>query len=61
MYNYTLRQASDILGVRVRTLRWWISENKIKADKIDRQWRVSDAEIERIMNLRSGTVYDNED
>lgn len=60
MYGYTLRQASDILGVRVRTLRWWISAEKIKAEKVDRQWFVSDTEIERIMDLRSGTVYDYE-
>jgi excisionase family DNA binding protein len=51
--NYSLREASKILGVKVRTLRSWISSGKIKAFKADDKgkghyWRIEEEEIERI-------------
>ena len=49
---YTIRQTSDILGVKVRTIREWIKKGKIKAEKNDykhsNQWYISDDEINRV-------------
>lgn len=36
MNKYTLLDSSELLGVKVRTLREWIKLGKIKAEKIDR-------------------------
>ena len=33
--RYNLREAADLLGVKVRTIREWIKNGKIKAQKYD--------------------------
>lgn len=54
--HYNLRQASEILGVRVRTLRQWIRDGKLKATKyscstgVKAQWFISEEEMKRITN-----------
>lgn len=47
---YTLRQASEILGLKVRTVREWIRVGRIKAIKLggSNRWFISHDEIERI-------------
>lgn len=48
---YTIRQASNLLKIKVRTVREWIRLGKLKADKQDNgRWRISEAEIERVLN-----------
>lgn len=48
--NYSLRQASELLGIKVRTVRDWIGKGKIKAEKYgcSNRWFVSESEIARI-------------
>lgn len=48
--RYSLRQASNILGVKVRTLREWIRNGKIKAQKyeISNRWFITQSEIDRV-------------
>lgn len=48
--HYNLREASKLLGVKVRTLREWIKQGYLKAKKYDgkRMWFVSQSEIDRI-------------
>lgn len=43
----TLREASVALKVKVRTLRWWITTGKIRAEKIKQKWMIPDDEIAR--------------
>lgn len=49
----TLREASDALGVKVRTLREWIRLGKIKATKSESgyRWEIDEADVkERVGN-----------
>lgn len=48
---YTLKQVSEITGVKMRTLRDWLSRGKLKAIKYpnQRRWFVSAEELNRLM------------
>ena len=50
--GYNLIEVADLLGVRVRTVRQWIKDKKIKASKIPgtRRWIVMESEIRRLQN-----------
>lgn len=50
MKNYTIRQASSMLGMSVRTVREWIRSGKMKAAKYPGSniWRIPESEIVRI-------------
>lgn len=54
MNKYTLLDSSELLGVKVRTLREWIKLGKIKAEKIDRKWYISSYEIFKKIKERGG-------
>ena len=49
---YTLRQASDILGIKVRTVREWIRTGRINAVKIggSNRWFISHEELKRLVS-----------
>lgn len=49
---YTTVEACTILGIKVRTMRDWISKGKIKAQKygVSNRWFIAESEIERIKN-----------
>lgn len=51
---YTIKQAANILGIKVRTAREWIRLGRMRAEKdeISRRWKISQQEIERICNAR---------
>lgn len=46
---YNLNETAEILGVKVSTLRLWIKDNSLKAQKYDnkKRWYISQSEIER--------------
>lgn len=45
---YTTKEIADIIKLNERTVRNWINDGKIKAVKLNSEWRVSDEELERI-------------
>lgn len=47
---YNTFEAAKLLGIKVRTMRAWIHDNKIKAIKYPcgTKWYISASEIERI-------------
>lgn len=49
---YNVRQTSNLLGIKVRTVREWIRNGKLKAGKYDvsNRWFVPESEIERLTN-----------
>lgn len=51
--TYTIRQASKMLGMSVRTVREWVWRGKLKASKYpgSNMWRISKTEIERITGV----------
>ena len=48
--TYTIRQASNLLGIKVRTAREWLRTGKLHAKKDERshRWKISDVEIKRL-------------
>lgn len=48
--RYSIRQASELLGIKVRTVREWIRLGKIKATKyeVSNRWFISESEIKRL-------------
>lgn len=57
MKSYTVRQASSVLGMSVRTIREWIKNGKMRAAKYPGSniWRIPTSEISRI----GGVVDEN--
>ena len=49
---YSIRQASNILGIKVRTVREWIRNGKITAIKYgaSNRWFIPESEIRRLTN-----------
>jgi len=52
--GYNLLQVADFLGLKVRTVRQWIHDGKLKATKLEgsRRWVVSESEIKRIRGIK---------
>lgn len=52
---YNVRQASNLLGIKVRTVREWIRNGKLKAQKYmeSNRWFIAESEIRRIKNGES--------
>ncbi len=50
---YTLREASDALGKHVQTLKNWIYNGSLKANKVGNAYQVSETEIKRIRGIGS--------
>ena len=50
---YSIRQASNLLKIKVRTAREWLRSGKIKAvkDDISGRWRIPEDEIMRLRNV----------
>lgn len=48
--DYNIRQAAELLGIKVRTVRQWIADGKIRAKKysFSRRWFISADEIMRV-------------
>lgn len=48
--NYNIRQTSNLLGIKVRTVREWIRQGKLKAQKypVSNRWFITEDEIKRI-------------
>ena len=48
--GYNMKQVSELLGIKVRTVRSWARSGKIKAVKLDgtRRWLVLESEIKRL-------------
>ena len=47
---YNIRDTALLLGVKVRTVRQWIKDNRINGIKIagSNRWSISESEIDRV-------------
>ena len=54
---YNVRDTALLLGVKVRTVRQWIKDNRINGIKIagSNRWSVSESEINRVQKNKSTT------
>lgn len=50
--GYNLNEVAEFLGLKVRTVRQWVKDKKIKATKIpdSHRWIVMESEIRRLQN-----------
>ncbi|MCM1567811.1 MAG: helix-turn-helix domain-containing protein [Dehalobacter sp.] len=46
---YTPQEVADKLKVNIRTLYRWIREGKLKAVKIGELWRISETELNKLL------------
>lgn len=53
---YTIREAANLLGIKVRTVREWIRFGKLNGEKDSKskRWKIPQNEIERLMNANKG-------
>lgn len=51
--GYNLSEVAKLLGIKVRTVRQWVREGKIKATKITgtNRWVVMESEIKRLRGM----------
>lgn len=52
---YTLDEVAEALKITRRTLYTYVKEGKLKAVKIGREWRVSDAALQDFINKGTET------
>lgn len=50
--GYNLQQVANALGMKVRTMRQWVHDGKLKATKIPgtKRWIVLESEVRRLQN-----------
>lgn len=50
--GYNLNEVAELLGLKVRTVRQWVVDGKIKATKIpgSKRWIVMESEVRRLQN-----------
>lgn len=48
--GYNLNEVAELLGLKVRTVRQWVKDGKVKAKKIadSRRWIITESEIRRL-------------
>ena len=62
---YTIDQIAEILGMHHRTIRKFITEGKLRANKVGKQWRISGHDLSLFMednnvNIKSNNKLENE-
>ncbi len=48
---YTVDQVAKLLGLKAKTIRKYIAEGKLKAEKIGKQWRIEEKQLSDLMNI----------
>ena len=62
---YTIDQIADILGMHHKTIRKFITEGKLRATKVGKQWRISGHDLSLFMednnvNIKSNNKLESE-
>ncbi|WP_331476727.1 helix-turn-helix domain-containing protein [Terrisporobacter mayombei] len=62
---YTVDQIAEILGMHHKTIRKFITEGKLRANKVGKQWRISGHDLSLFMednnvNVRNNNEAENE-
>lgn len=62
---YTIDQIAEILGMHHKTIRKFITEGKLRANKVGKQWRISGHDLSIFMennnvNIRNKNEVENE-
>ena len=54
--HYTIREACDTLKLADSTVRRYIREGKLKAQRIGRTWRISESAVAEFLATNGGTA-----
>jgi len=46
--TYTVKEASELLGVSDRAIQYWCKNGKIRATRIGKKWLIPESEIEKM-------------
>lgn len=62
---YTIDQIADVLGMHHKTIRKFITEGKLRANKVGKQWRISGHDLSLFMednnvNIKSNNKLESE-
>lgn len=57
LQTYSSKQIAEILGISEYTVRHMLKNGKINGFKLTRQWRVSEAELNKFMKGKGGTTH----
>lgn len=55
---YTIDQVAEILDIHHKTVRKFIKEGKLKANKVGKQWRISQIDLE-VFTENKNSAIDN--
>lgn len=55
---YTIDKIAEILGMHHKTIRKFITEGKLVASKVGKQWRISDHELSVFMEKNNANIGD---
>lgn len=53
MKKYTIREAAKITGYSVRTMRQYVTEGKVRAEKQGTKWYIEEEELEGVRRKRA--------
>ena len=56
---YTIDQIAEILGMHHKTIRKFITEGKLRANKVGKQWRISEHDLNLFMEDNSVNIKSN--
>lgn len=56
---YTIDQIADILGMHHKTIRKFITEGKLRANKVGKQWRISGHDLSLFMEDKNVNIKSN--
>ena len=58
---YTINQVAEVLGVHHKTIRKFITEGKLAANKAGKQWRISDQDLSSFLEMNNDRVESKEE
>ena len=56
---YTIDQIAEILGIHHKTIRKFITEGKLRANKVGKQWRISGHDLSLFMEDNNVNIKNN--
>ena len=56
---YTIDQIAEILGMHHKTIRKFITEGKLRANKVGKQWRISGHDLSLFMEDNNVNIKNN--
>lgn len=49
---YDIKETAEILGVSTRTVQTYITDGKIKAQKIGNKWKIKEEDLKKYLDIK---------